>query len=79
MVTAPKHGDERNFRMETTSYVTPGHTLDGVPVPMGHSTTQSTSEKYCATCNAWILVKGVMGGLTFMFEHAPGHGAPAAR
>lgn len=59
--TAPQHGDERNRREESEWTAPRPHT--------GHGLTVSVSERWCATCQRWVEIRGVMGGLRWMAEH----------
>jgi hypothetical protein len=68
-----KHGEQRNRRVEASWRLADGRTPDGQSVDLGHGTTQTVSERWCASCELWLEVRGVMGGIAFEFEHAEGH------
>lgn len=61
----PKHGDERNYRIEDTvierwEYTAP----NGQSVrARGVGRTETVSERYCATCGEWVEARGVFGGM----------------
>jgi len=68
----PKHGAERNRHMKTI----PGKLVEyldsqGDVVYSGplSSVTRSACERYCAHCDKWIPLEGVLGPITFMVEH----------
>lgn len=58
-----KHGEERNRRNVTTyGPVAALATTDGRTVYVGptSSVTQPVSERYCAHCDAWHTVEGIL-------------------
>lgn len=68
----PAHGDTRNRRTETNhgpvhSLTTPQGTMS---IPLV-SVTQTVSEKWCETCQAWVTAKGIMGGLLCVICDTP--------
>lgn len=69
-----KHGDERNYRRESSWTALDGQTSDGKPVPLGHGITVSVVDRWCACCEEWIPCKGLLGALTFQLEHEHGEG-----
>lgn len=60
-VPPPSHGTERDRH-----YAYADGTRAQVFDP---ATTHLTSEKWCATCKAWVRVEGVVGALKFMIQH----------
>lgn len=68
----PKHGEERNRRLETS----PGksfecQTADGRVIDLGPlaMTTMTVVERWCEHCQVWVESHGVRGRLKFMAEH----------
>jgi len=57
-----EHGESKNPRIETTQLsATPVQDKNGGLAGMLTSTqTQTVSEKWCETCNAWVEVRGIM-------------------
>lgn len=65
----PKHGERRNWRMESDQ----PHTTEfegGLSVTVAGES--SVVEEYCSHCKKWILVRGVFGALRFMGTHDSG-------
>jgi len=61
----PKHGDQRNYRIEDTvierwEYTAPnGQSV----LTRGVGRIETVSERYCATCGEWVEARGVFGGM----------------
>lgn len=60
-----KHGEQRNARFETT--FGPEHTLQAstgaaFTAPL-FAVSETVSERWCATCGAWVEARGIIGGL----------------
>ena len=58
-----EHGEERNYRTETTTthaeYQTPGGPM---VLPSGGKT-ETVTERWCEVCNDWVTARGIMGAL----------------
>lgn len=61
----PAHGDRRNERIEQSV-----HNLRTLRTSTGQeiqtplfATSESVSERWCATCGAWVEARGIIGGL----------------
>jgi hypothetical protein len=63
----PKHGARRNRRVETDA----GPNVEYVAADTGEivysgpicSSSYSVDDRYCASCDQWFVVKGIMGAL----------------
>jgi predicted RNA-binding Zn-ribbon protein involved in translation (DUF1610 family) len=62
--TKPKHGDQKNKRMETTVFdameFTAGDTTFKMPIG---AVEQTVSERFCDKCDEWVTAEGVLGAM----------------
>jgi hypothetical protein len=64
-IPKPKHGDQKNWRIEqediskSTFKDASGNEFEMVT----HSSEQSVSERFCASCDKWVTAKGIFGGI----------------
>lgn len=61
----PRHGDQKNWRMETAvSSTTTFNLPDGEELELvSHSSEHSVSERFCTPCDKWVTAEGVLGGV----------------
>ena len=67
--TEPKHGEKRNWRMESDRPQTTEFE-GGLTVSVAGD--YSVVEQYCGNCRKWITVKGVFDAIRFMGTHDVG-------
>lgn len=72
-VQAPKHGDQRNWRIEEANEQRQRLTLhSGEAMIIEYpGDTQSVSERFCASCHDWVTSAGVLGGVLCPHCHTP--------